>query len=67
VLSKELILKILCVFLKVKFFFCLELEKTKHSNTQPPADVVLMDILKITNNVAIVLPPFIKAEEFEGI
>ncbi|MGD9212690.1 MAG: hypothetical protein PVI90_18040, partial [Desulfobacteraceae bacterium] len=37
------------------------------SNTQPPADLVLRNILKITNNVAIVLPPFIKAEEFEGL
>jgi hypothetical protein len=39
----------------------------QRSNTQPPADVVLRDMLKITNNVAIVLPPFIKTEEFEGL
>jgi hypothetical protein len=39
----------------------------QQSNTQPPADVLLMDMFKITNNVAIVLPPFIKAEEFEGL
>ena len=39
----------------------------QRSNTQPPADVVLMDMLKITNNVAIVLPPFIETEEFEGL
>ena len=34
---------------------------------RPPADVVLGNMLKITENVAIVLPPFIKAEEFEGL
>jgi hypothetical protein len=39
----------------------------QRSNTQPPADVVLRDMLKITNNVAIVLPPFIKTEELEGL
>ncbi|MCG8552306.1 MAG: hypothetical protein MI799_18035, partial [Desulfobacterales bacterium] len=37
------------------------------SNTQPPADLVLENMLKRTDNVAIVLPPFIKVEEFEGI
>ena len=37
----------------------------QQSNTQPPADVVLENMLKITDNVAIVLPPFIKVEEFE--
>lgn len=39
----------------------------QQSNTQPPADVVLGNMLKITDNVAIVLPPFIKTEEFEGL
>ena len=39
----------------------------QRSNTQPPADMVLRDMLKITNNVAIVLPPFIETEEFEGL
>ncbi|MCG8634534.1 MAG: hypothetical protein MI863_11950 [Desulfobacterales bacterium] len=39
----------------------------QQSNTLPPADVVLKDMLRITDNVAIVLPPFIKAEEFEGL
>jgi hypothetical protein len=39
----------------------------QRSNTQPPADVVLRNMLKITDNVAIVLPPFIKTEEFEGL
>ncbi len=39
----------------------------RRSNTQPPADVVLKNMLKITNNVAIVLPPFINAKEFEGL
>ena len=39
----------------------------QRSNTQPPADVVLRNMLKITDNVAIVLPPFIKTEEFKGL
>ena len=39
----------------------------QRSNTQPPADMVLRNMLKITDNVAIVLPPFIKTEEFEGL
>ncbi len=39
----------------------------QRSNTQPPADEVLRNMLKITDNVAIVLPPFIKAEEFEDL
>lgn len=35
------------------------------SNTQPPADTVLNRMFKnITENVAIVLPPFIEAQEF---
>ena len=37
------------------------------SNTRPPADVVLRKIFKITENVAIVLPPFIESKEFEGL
>lgn len=39
----------------------------QRSNTEPPADVILGNMLKMTDNVAIVLPPFIKAEEFEGL
>jgi tRNA1(Val) A37 N6-methylase TrmN6 len=39
----------------------------QRSNTQPPADVVLENMLKITNNVAIVLPPFIRTEEFADL
>ena len=39
----------------------------QQSNTQPPADAVLENMLKITDNVAIVLPPFMKVEEFEGL
>ena len=34
------------------------------SNTQPPADIVLNKIFEITENVAIVLPPFIEEREF---
>ena len=39
----------------------------QRSNTEPPADMVLRNMLKITDNVAIVLPPFIKIGEFEGL
>jgi hypothetical protein len=39
----------------------------QRSNTQPPADMVLRNMLKITDNVAIVLPPFINTKEFEGL
>jgi len=39
----------------------------QQSNTQPPADVVLKNMLEITDNVAIILPPFIMVEEFEGL
>ncbi|HNZ10717.1 MAG TPA: RsmD family RNA methyltransferase [Smithellaceae bacterium] len=39
----------------------------QQSNTRPPADLVLRNMLKITDNVAIVLPPFISVEEFEGL
>ncbi|NLD81760.1 MAG: hypothetical protein GX642_11415 [Smithella sp.] len=39
----------------------------QQSNTQPPADLVLRNMLKITDNVAIVLPPFISVEEFKGL
>lgn len=39
----------------------------KRSNTRPPADVVLSNMLKITDHVAIVLPPFIKTEELEDL
>ena len=37
------------------------------SNTQPPADTVLRNILEITDNVAVILPPFIKVQEFDGL
>lgn len=39
----------------------------QQSNTQPPADLVLRNMLNMTDNVAIVLPPFIPVEEFEGL
>ena len=39
----------------------------QRSNTQPPADMVLRNMLKITDNVAIVLPPFINTKEFDGL
>lgn len=37
------------------------------SNTRPPADIVLKEIFEMTGNVAIVLPPFIEASEFENL
>lgn len=37
------------------------------SNTQPPADTILNKILEITENVAIVLPPFINVGELVGL
>ena len=39
----------------------------QQSNTKPPADTVLRNILEITDNVAIILPPFIEAQEFVGL
>lgn len=39
----------------------------QRSNTEPPADTVLRKILEITDNVAIVLPPFIKIQEFDDL
>ena len=39
----------------------------QRSNTQPPADEVLNNMLKITDNVAIVLPPFVNEKEFEAL
>ncbi len=38
-----------------------------NSNTNPPADVLLNKIFIITNNVALVLPPFIDIKELEGL
>ena len=37
------------------------------SNTQPPADTLLNKIFKITNNVALVLPPFVDVREFKSL
>lgn len=37
------------------------------SNTQPPADTVLRNILQITENVAMVLPPFVAIREFDNL
>lgn len=38
-----------------------------HSNSQPPADIVLGRMLEVTKNVAIVLPPFIDIKEFDDL
>jgi len=38
-----------------------------NSNMRPPADVLLDRVLKITGNVALVLPPCIDTSEFEGL
>ena len=37
------------------------------SNTRPPADTLLKKIFEITENVAIVLPPFIDVREFDRL
>ena len=37
------------------------------SNTRPPADILLNRILEMTENVAIVLPPYIDIQEFDGL
>jgi tRNA1(Val) A37 N6-methylase TrmN6 len=36
-----------------------------HSNTRPPSDKLLKQILSITPNVTLIQPPFIKPEEFD--
>jgi SAM-dependent methyltransferase len=38
-----------------------------HSNTQPPADILLKTILERTRNVAIVLPPLLDTRELAGL
>lgn len=38
-----------------------------HSNTQPPADILLKTILELTRNVAIVLPPLLDSRELAGL
>lgn len=38
-----------------------------HSNTQPPADILLKTILELTENVAIVLPPLLDTRELAGL
>lgn len=39
----------------------------QRSNTRPPADILLDRILQITENVAIVLPPYIDVKELDGL
>jgi hypothetical protein len=38
-----------------------------HSNTQPPADILLKKIFEITEDVAIVLPPLLNVKEFSSL
>lgn len=38
-----------------------------NSNTQPPADTLLKRIIKITENIALVLPPYIDVQEFHNL
>ena len=38
-----------------------------NSNTRPPADVVLDKVFSFIENVALVLPPYINTQEFEGL
>lgn len=37
------------------------------SNTRPPADDLLKEVLALTSDVALILPPFIDTREFAGI
>ena len=37
------------------------------SNTRPPADILLNRIKKLTPNIALILPPYIQEEEFQGL
>jgi 16S rRNA G966 N2-methylase RsmD len=39
----------------------------KNSNTKPPADILLKTISKITQNIALILPPFIGRSEFSDL
>ena len=39
----------------------------QQSNTKPPADVILNQIFSVTENVAIVLPPFVSKKEFSNL
>jgi 16S rRNA G966 N2-methylase RsmD len=39
----------------------------KNSNTQPPADVLLNKISELTENIALVLPPYIDTDEFREL
>jgi hypothetical protein len=39
----------------------------QRSNTRPLADIILKNMLKTTDRVAIILSPFIKIEEFEDL
>ena len=41
--------------------------KFKHSNTRPPADTLLGSVQRFTENIALVLPPFIDTKELDGI
>lgn len=38
-----------------------------NSNTRPPADTLLKRIFKITENIALVLPPYIDVQEFQNL
>jgi len=38
-----------------------------NSNTKPPADILLKTIFQLTNNIAIILPPFIDKSEFTDL
>jgi hypothetical protein len=38
-----------------------------HSNTRPPADTLLETIFKLTQNVALVLPPLLDTDELAGL
>ena len=39
----------------------------RDSNTAPPADLLLQKTFSLTENVGLVLPPFVDAREFDGL
>jgi tRNA1(Val) A37 N6-methylase TrmN6 len=41
--------------------------KFKNSNTKPPADLLLEKVLRITKNIALILPPFINEDELSEL
>ncbi|MBD3223822.1 MAG: hypothetical protein GF313_03785 [Caldithrix sp.] len=41
--------------------------KFKNSNMKPPADILLKTVLNITQNILLILPPFLSENEFDDL